>query len=398
MKFIVACCWSPEKGQGISTMSREIAAYLAGNHHEVYYLAPQSDNISWYQKAGVTPIDIGPKLTPKDGLKAVVASVNKLQPDVLINNDHPYVQAALPAIGVKKIVISHTMAWATAALARFNHQYADRIIVISNDMLKQIVDKGVPSSKLALIMNGIVDPYSSTWNPSAVTDGPLKVVFAGNWTRVKGADLLLDAFANAQGEMDWIQFECFGAIKEKYSKRLTGKPWIKLHGRVARNQFLDTLAEADFLLLPSKIEGCPMTVIEAMSRGVVPLVSDGHGAMRWMVSHGIDGFVIRRKNWSQDMWEILHHMHNNRDALIKMKSRARGRFSKQFEISHMMAALIEVIAQIKNTTITTSNETYKTIHWHRPSVNDSMLNKVIDRVFYQTGILRMAGSVHRDEL
>jgi len=180
MKFVVACCWPPDKGQGISTVSREIAAMLIKKGNEVYYLSPQPSSFTWYEATGIKPIIIGSEQNPIEGLRSVVAQVNDLDPDAIINNDHPYVQAALPDLKTRKIIISHTMAWGTAALVRFNHEWADRIVAISYDMLQLLLMKGVSPAKLSLIMNGIKDPYEQRWVPQHNPVKPLRLVFAGN--------------------------------------------------------------------------------------------------------------------------------------------------------------------------------------------------------------------------
>jgi len=396
VRFIVACCWSPDKGQGISTMAREIAEYLISINHEVFYLSPEAVNKSWYKETGVQAINIGPELRPKDGLIAVVTNVEKINPDVLINNDHPYVQAALPVINTKKIIISHTMAWGTAALSRFNHQYADKIVSISYDMLKYILERNVSPAKLLLIMNGIVDPYYSDWKPANKVDTKINLVFAGNWTKVKGADVLLKAINDIADDVSWLKLDCFGSIKNKIIHKLRNKSWIKLHGRVERESFLEILSNADFLLFPSKVEGCPMTVIEAMSRGVVPLVSDGKGAMRWMIDHGVDGYVLRRKKWKKDMWEILNYMNSNPGALIEMKQKARKRFLSPFTIEHMMSSLLTSVNEVVSQKY--QRDEITAIKWHRQKLEGSLLERITERLYYRMGVIRKAGKVKREDL
>ena len=52
------------------------------------------------------------------------------------------------------------------------------------------------------------------------------------------------------------------------------------------------LAAADVLVLPSRTEGMPGVIIEAMMRGV-PVVATAVGAVPFMVRGGIEGFVVR---------------------------------------------------------------------------------------------------------
>lgn len=393
MRFVVACCWAPDKGQGISTMSREIASCLAVNGDEVYYLSPKTEDISWHEKTGVIPLFIGHELTPEQGLIEVISKVNALQPDALINNDHPYVQAALPALTTKKIVISHTMAWSTASLARFNHRFADNIIAISYDMLLLLLKKGVSPTKLSFVMNGIVDPYQDNWQPIEHTIEPLNLFFAGNWTSVKGAELIMDFILSMPNDVPWLKLDIFGSIKTKDQQKITQKTWVNVHGRVSQNLFLDALEKSDMLLLPSKIEGCPMTVIEAMSRGVVPIVSDGYGSMKWMVDHGIDGYVVRRNNWTIELKQIIEYMSQNRSQLHNMRCQSRFRFNRQFNLNHLIKHIKNITSQPTKADAFRS-ESYPALKWHRP-MNDSksMIDKVLQRIYYKFGLLKIAGWV-----
>jgi len=397
MKFVVACCWAPDKGQGISTISREIAACLAQNGDDVYYLSPRTDNIDWYKKLGIKPIFIGHDLAPKQGLKEIVQILNELRPDAIINNDHPYVQSSLPALISKKIIISHTMAWSTASLVLFNHRYADNIITISYDMLQRLLKKGVSPIKLSFAMNGIVDPYQANWLPKANLNSPISLFFAGSWTTVKGADLILDFILSMPDHITWLKLDIFGGIKQKHINKISKKSWVKVHGRVPHTEFMYVLEKADILLLPSKVEGCPMTVIEAMSRGVIPIVSDGLGSMKWMVDHGIDGYVVRRRSWQTELMQIIEYMNINREFLYQMKCQARSRFIRQFDINHLIRHIKSLIEQPSKAEHHDS-EGYQVLKWHRPLPDSNgLFNKIISRINYKLGLLKTSGWINKNE-
>jgi glycosyltransferase involved in cell wall biosynthesis len=384
-------------GQGISTVSREIATNLASRGHEVFYLSPKSEADSWYSKNRLSKISIGPDIGARLGFALVVQAVKEVKPDVLINNDHPYVQAALPAIETRKLILSHAMAWSTASLVRFNHEWADSLVAISYDMLLKLMDHNVPAEKLALIMNGIEDPFDEHWTPNHNAEKKIRLAFAGNWTRIKGAELVLDSVTNAPNSLPWISLDIYGTIKKKDSVLMQRKSWVNVHGRIPREQFLTSLGEADLLIFPSMKEGCPMTIIEAMSRGVVPIVSDGKGAMRWMVTHGEDGFLARRKHWSKDFWGLLEYLNCNRDELQEMKIAARAKYIREFKIEHMIDKL-EHLALKRSSLPDVAAGPYKLIKWHRPGSTKSNAHKAFETMCYKLGLLRSAGWIEKSEI
>lgn len=394
MRCIVACCWAPDQGQGISTQAKELAAELVRAGHVVGYLSPRPKADLWAQESGVCQIAIGPDLSPSDGVREVHRAVASFGADVVINNDHPYVQAALPLLDTVCVIVTHAMSWATASLARFNFPWADYVIALSDDMWRGIVDSGVPPQKVVIIPNGISDPGEPAL-PRRSRDEPLRAIFAGNWTKVKGADLLLRAISKAPRELPWFRLDCFGSgsLAKKLPRHL---PWINARGKVPRAEFLEAMRESDLLLFPSRTEGCPMTVIEALAHGVVPLVSDGIGAMRWMIDSGVDGFLLRRAKWAPDMWSTLAFLNEHRDRLHVMRGTARLRYLRDFTISRNATTLLSLAGNRPSRPPRPNRVAL--LRWHRPLPTSSPIEFIAARSSYATGRLRLSGSASASDL
>ena len=213
MKIIVACCWAPDKGQGISTSSREMAAALAAAGHAVEYLSPAGTDMRWYEGHGIKPIWIGLEYNAAEGTHAVAKAASDTGAELVINNDHPYVQNALPLLRCPAIVFRHTSAWATGALACHNHQWADYIVAVSHDIRHLIMTCGVPACKVPVFHNGIADPLTNkNWCPHVLpSEKPLRALYAGGASRVKGADLLFRAADHVPTDTSWIHLNWFGS-------------------------------------------------------------------------------------------------------------------------------------------------------------------------------------------
>ena len=97
------------------------------------------------------------------------------------------------------------------------YQYADKIIVISNSMRKNILDKGVPESKIKVIPNWIdtskVVPVAKEANALfeefAIPKEKFIVLYAGNLGAAQGTEVLIEA-AERLKEHSEIQFVIFG--------------------------------------------------------------------------------------------------------------------------------------------------------------------------------------------
>ncbi len=86
-----------------------------------------------------------------------------------------------------------------------------------------------------------------------------------------------------------------GAEREKiadYLKERHLTDFITLHGNVNNETVTAAYKESDFLILPSKSEGWPKVVAEAMFWGVIPIATP-ISCVSWMLHHGKRGIVLQ---------------------------------------------------------------------------------------------------------
>ncbi len=83
-------------------------------------------------------------------------------------------------------------------------------------------------------------------------------------------------------------------LKKKYSE-------FTFLGNIPNEQAFSHLAATRFILSSSVIEGMPFSILEAMSQGVVPILSriDGH---KDIIQHGVNGFLF---DTSADLLDVL---------------------------------------------------------------------------------------------
>lgn len=390
MRIVVSCCWGPGDGQGIAAAATELAAGLSRAGHDVYFLAPRSDAAAWYKSSGVKCLTVGPEHGAGPGMYAVARMIEDIRAELVINNDHPYVQAAFPLMSCRKIAVCHAMGWTTNTLAVTNVHAVDLVVALSYDMLEKLRARGVPLEKLVIISNGI-EGGGNTCRTASLghPPGPLQVVFAGNWTGIKGGDLVLQMIKTAPKWSSTVSLQCFGEGRLYKAAKRMASPNVHIHGRVSRTVFRKALEGADVLLMPSRTEGCPMTLIEAMSVGVVPIVSDAEGAMRWMIEAGHDGYVVRRSRWSTDVWQLLCHLGTNRGVLARLKDNARRAFQAKFTIEKTVSRYEEAIGMSGAAGRSVCHAgNVKAIEWHRPNRGARGMDALVQRAHYYTGHLR----------
>ena len=76
---------------------------------------------------------------------------------------------------------------------------------------------------------------------------------------------------------------------------LPSDPRLIITGRVPREEAMQISNEANIFLTPSKREGCPMALIEAMRVGTIPITSDYNNGCKEIIQDNYNGFVIPHK-------------------------------------------------------------------------------------------------------
>lgn len=123
--------------------------------------------------------------------------------------------------------------------------------------------------------------------------GPQRLLFLGRWHPNKGVDLLLEALSLLEEE-DWQLIDsisiCGGGpleqdvVRSVEKLRAAGREVI-LTGYLDKQQAIDAMLRADWLVIPSRIESIPVVFSDAMKLGL-PVVSTPVGDLRELVASG----------------------------------------------------------------------------------------------------------------
>jgi glycosyltransferase involved in cell wall biosynthesis len=165
---------------------------------------------------------------------------------------------------------------------------ANKCIAITHDEIEQFKDYGVPDCNISVIPNGIdVKKYSiqdggSFKKEVGIGDAPF-ILFMGRLNRIKGPDLLLEAFCSIFSEISEYHLVLAGPdeglmnelkeIAKKY--QLTDRVHFPGHiGGVHKN---NALKEADLMVIPSRQEAMSIVVLESGVVGTPVLITDSCG-------------------------------------------------------------------------------------------------------------------------
>lgn len=394
MKILIGCSSPPHNGSGILSYSVEIAKCILKKGHNIYFASPPA--------VGAHPLSdysdvVYLHTTQHDDVRRrcseLVSYIKDEGIDVVINNDNPLVQNLAPFINVPFISVGHLGKKSIASLACYQHQWSDYVVAISNDMHEIYTKKfKVPGYKCPIIYNGIEDDEGFSETKLSVPEEPLRVVYAGGGNNMKGADIVSRLVHTQSESWGGISISWYGDIPDNIRRHHASLEHVNMVGKVSRSEILDILKCADVLLFPSREEGCPMAIIEAKKYGVIPIVSDGVGAMRTMVTSGIDGYTCYLNEWPIQAMQCLQQLARDRSILNEMKLASRASFESDFAVENTVEKLLALAAHpVVDRNTGAAKATL--VRWHRPLRPDSRKSPFVDRVFYRLGILRKEGEV-----
>jgi colanic acid/amylovoran biosynthesis glycosyltransferase len=176
--------------------------------------------------------------------------------------------------------------------------------------------------------------------PSPVADRPIRITYVGRLVREqKRVHLfaqILEGLVNSRRPFVW-RIAGEGARLRWLQKNLqtnSSQQRVSFEGQVPNDRIPELMLSSDVFLLPSDYEGLPISLLEAMAHGVVPVVSDLPSGIREVVN-AETGILVNPENVGGYAGAILR-LDSDREDLAK-KSRAASRLVRKGFSSEAMA-------------------------------------------------------------
>jgi colanic acid/amylovoran biosynthesis glycosyltransferase len=189
---------------------------------------------------------------------------------------------------------------------------------------------------LGEIIYPAVDPerFRPSGEPRA-SDGTFRIVTTGSLAWVKGYEYALQAIRSLVYNGIAVHFDIVGDGVEFHRVLYTIHDLgleknVKLHGRLAPDEIIRLLQQADAFLLSSVSEGLSNAVLEAMACGL-PIVTSDCGGMNEAVANGIEGFLTPVRD-ARAIAEALGKLARNPELRQKMACACRTRILKDFSL------------------------------------------------------------------
>jgi glycosyltransferase involved in cell wall biosynthesis len=162
---------------------------------------------------------------------------------------------------------------------------ADRVTVVSERVLEAVqAITDVEPSSISLIPNGIpLEFWSRPTGRDALRYQSRTVIAVGRLERVKGYDVLMRAMSSLIGLVPDARLILIGEGSERRqleeeADRLGMTTFVTMTGRLDAGAIRERLNRAAAFVLPSRSEGLPLALLEAMASGL-PVVATGVGGV-----------------------------------------------------------------------------------------------------------------------
>lgn len=170
-----------------------------------------------------------------------------------------------------------------------------QVIAVSQKTRVLLIDLDIPQENITVVPNAIDDASLIEENQFEVRpEGPARIIAAGRFSHEKGFDLLLQALRKLKDTTPAFKVDLYGVGPEEEKLKQMVRE-LSLEDTVFFRGFVDSLLpamrKADFLVMPSRSEGMPVTVLEAWSQRL-GLVATTVGGVPEIVTDGVNGLLV----------------------------------------------------------------------------------------------------------
>ena len=222
---------------------------------------------------------------------------------------------------------------------RWVHRRADGVICVEEALTGPVIANGLPADRISVVTNGVdvegVRRASRGEDTQAGLPGP-HIVLTGRLAAQKGTDLMIRAHAQIVGEVphtvlllnDGPDTDELRRLTEEFG--VTGS--VRFAGRVPPHP---TVAHAALFCLPSRHEGLPLALLEAMAVGTPTIATDCSAGVRAALDDGRAGRLVPVDDVASLAGAIRDHL-TDREPLQRLAEHATEHLAK-FDLERMAA-------------------------------------------------------------
>ena len=236
----------------------------------------------------------------------------------------------------------------------FNH-CLDCIVAVSQD-IETLFKHKYPHTKIVQINNAIEYPLIAINAPAqirkefSVPNDVLWIGTAARCVRVKNIQMLIEAARLTRDLKQDIKFmvSIFGdGPLRSHLENLIGQydlqNIVQMHGH--SKDILSIMKAFDVFVLTSKHEGLPISLLEAMALGTVPICTRV-GGMQEIIENSKNGFLVELNNapaLAQKIIYLYDHPNQRKIIGINAESRVKEHYSIQKSVQKLLSMYCKIV-------------------------------------------------------
>jgi glycosyltransferase involved in cell wall biosynthesis len=334
----IAYCIGALNMGGIGTVAKNLSKYFEGkgDHFDIITTHHKGNNFDNAVSNGWKLIDISKNEASLK--KRLIATYQLLLDyDVVINNHSVEVLLILPALPVKQVKISvqHNTTETSSKELSYNSQYLNYWAGVSPSVIEVVKKQNPTISNLAVLPNGVQE--FSFKKIKQFKKGTIRLGYVGRLDQKQKNIFLLPTLILELEKANYrVELYIAGSgehenkLKEKFNK-MSPKGKVTFMGRIDAKEIDFLFQKCDFLLNPSYWEGLPMVVLEAMSSGLIPVLSD-IGPHKFALGDELSKVLIIESNIASYVTVILK-MRKDKNLFINYREQVRIQWKNNFSIN-----------------------------------------------------------------
>lgn len=229
--------------------------------------------------------------------------------------------------------------------------HLDGIVAVCDRIRDDLVaDYGIAAGGIRVAYNG-ADTRSFSPGPGRKAGDPLHLLYSGRLEDVQKNVMMLPRLARqlrARGVPFRLTVVGGGPDREALvaaAQRAGVEGCLQLRASVPNAELPDLYRSADVFILPSRFEGCPNALLEAMACGCIPVVSHLRGSTDRIVEDGVSGLLCRVDDVAQ-FSDRVGRLAADEGLRSRLREGALARVAAQFTLSQMVARYASVLEEL----------------------------------------------------
>lgn len=323
MKILIASSSISLQG-GVPSYNKELCNLLKKSN-EVHLLVEQDiDSYPGFSK--VIPIP-SLDLASSESSRILLEEINSENYDVIINSNSHVISLLAPYLTNQTNLIgtSHSLRYTESDTAAFNAEFVDTVIALSGYSKLYLDRKFGLGNKCIVVPNFVSDKSDGVvLREKKKNNKVLSIVYVGGGAPTKTPELVVKVLRGLLKTGLNFKFTWLGLNTPPLKKiqpfqdmccLLPEDSRIDYRGRVPSDEAAKVIENANIFFSPSRREGCPMSLLEAMSVGCIPISADFEIANKEIIKNGENGFIISHKRPDLFVEQISDIINNHANYL-----------------------------------------------------------------------------------